>query len=1435
MVRLTHNLSNDNVQLLNAHLNEGVVCDRLKNEINKTPGLDGIHQRFLMELHSELERPLYLIFNDSLTTGMVSKDWRTAEVVLILKKGTCTAREQFISVEENNPIGYKVTELIVAPDHTVDVESDYFAVDGFDLILTVSVDYEVPSQTVFVTIINSNDNEPIFPKTSYEFTISEHYFEIKYPFFPKDLPVGSSIAVITATDADKDILYYELSGNDTNAAAYFRLSSNTDPVILVNKALDYDQYPIVNMHLTVRDTANAGDSPSHTATAAITVVINDVDDKLPFFQPCIPTQPKICISTGYRSSVNRTEQATEPLDLLPSPLYAVDGDYGINIPINYSLVSGYIVSTGNIGDVLQQLFNGGYAPEQREEAKAIAGLVTAPEKDSIDLSQVSTFLSVASFNDDADGRFFQGVSALYSNPRAAVLANGVMSLSFQIANGMRQGCPLSPLIFALSIEPLAARIRANPYIKGVKIRHFHSTLLTQLNHRSLTTLEDLAMRKDSTRGLISTIHRSLVPPSQSDKEPHERAWELDFGEMLDCDEWSDIYSSLVSSSICVRAKENAYKLFYRWYYIPTRLAKMYPELSPLCWRCVETTMDDIIVWGSTKEEHDSRLRQVIELVKKLNIHSKNCCISCPKGDSQDVFAVQDNGNITMNKAIDTLGTILLQVMAYQTDNILRYSITTVQIEVKEKNIFPPTFEHPIYHGNVASDSAIKSFVADSSDQSGPLQVFAADRDYLDLINPAIMYKIENSTDFSILRDGYILTNTLFTSSGNITLQVTATDSATAETDSTIVIVEITATTTTAPTTTSTTTRAGTTTRNISWTGSPTSTGPTANATPLSTTTRTGPTTTTTPNTQTTTSTTTGTGTTTSTTPRTGSSTTRNPGADITTTTSTSGRGTATGTTTAVTGTTKSNIPGTMTTAHNPPSINTNTYSTIRTSPTLGTGITNHVTPEKNTTLSNTIATNNPHTTAPGVGGISTGASTSYSGSTLKCSTTTAPTTSSKTTRAGTTTGKISWTGSPTSTTSRTGPTANATPLSTTSRTGPTTTTSHNIQTTTSTTTGTGTTTSTTPRTGPTENATPLSTTTRTGPTTTTTPNTQTTTSTTTGTGTTTSTTPRTGSSTTRNPGADITTTTSTSGRGTATGTTTAVTGTTKSNIPGTMTTAHNPPGINTNTYSTIRTSPTLGTGITNHVTPEKTTTLSNTIATNNPHTTAPGVGGISTGASTSHSANTNGALQADIYYTVNDMAALGASLGVILVLCFIGLGFLINKHYGNSIRIRLRRNDGDNFGDSNDSTGFINEGDSSNTPIPTNLDYDFGGINEKEPISSNMFLDTAAVIPVLSNNTANSPPTGTEENESDSDSTRVKPILTKEFKEDVGYKSVWFREDAAPEVVVIERAEEGEEEEDDEEFNNQQANDDNDEEEDDQELVPSFNFMTNDSVSFSVL
>ncbi|KAJ1155329.1 hypothetical protein NDU88_008059 [Pleurodeles waltl] len=63
-------------------------------------------------------------------------------------------------------------------------------------------------------------------------------------------------------------------------------------------------------------------------------------------------------------------------------------------------------------------------------------------------------------------KFRRLVKLLYSNPTARVQVNGVVSDAFPIGRGTRQGCPLSPLLFALIIEPLAILLRNDPLIEG---------------------------------------------------------------------------------------------------------------------------------------------------------------------------------------------------------------------------------------------------------------------------------------------------------------------------------------------------------------------------------------------------------------------------------------------------------------------------------------------------------------------------------------------------------------------------------------------------------------------------------------------------------------------------------------------------------------------------------------------------------------------------------------------------------------------------------------------------------------------------------------------------------------------------------------------------------------------------------------------------------
>uniref|UniRef100_A0A8C5PTB1 Reverse transcriptase domain-containing protein n=1 Tax=Leptobrachium leishanense TaxID=445787 RepID=A0A8C5PTB1_9ANUR len=123
----------------------------------------------------------------------------------------------------------------------------------------------------------------------------------------------------------------------------------------------------------------------------------------------------------------------------------------------------------------------GFIPgrEARDATSRVINAIALAQKERIPLLLLSTdaekafdrvlwpYLNQALKGFGLGDGFLKWISALYSNPTARVRVNGALTPSFAIQNGTRQGCPLSPLLFALALEPLLTSIRGNADIPGL--------------------------------------------------------------------------------------------------------------------------------------------------------------------------------------------------------------------------------------------------------------------------------------------------------------------------------------------------------------------------------------------------------------------------------------------------------------------------------------------------------------------------------------------------------------------------------------------------------------------------------------------------------------------------------------------------------------------------------------------------------------------------------------------------------------------------------------------------------------------------------------------------------------------------------------------------------------------------------------------------------
>ena len=86
--------------------------------------------------------------------------------------------------------------------------------------------------------------------------------------------------------------------------------------------------------------------------------------------------------------------------------------------------------------------------------------------------------------------FINWIQLLYTSSTTSVRINNINSKALNLNSGVRQGCPISPLLFACVVECMANMIRNDPSVKGI-ISPFNKEIkLSQYADDTVLVLQD---------------------------------------------------------------------------------------------------------------------------------------------------------------------------------------------------------------------------------------------------------------------------------------------------------------------------------------------------------------------------------------------------------------------------------------------------------------------------------------------------------------------------------------------------------------------------------------------------------------------------------------------------------------------------------------------------------------------------------------------------------------------------------------------------------------------------------------------------------------------------------------------------------------------------------------------------------------------------------
>uniref|UniRef100_A0A8C8EXL4 Protocadherin-related 15b n=1 Tax=Oncorhynchus tshawytscha TaxID=74940 RepID=A0A8C8EXL4_ONCTS len=633
---------------------------------------------------------------------------------------------------------------------------------------------ESPTVTVHITVIDANDNTPTFLNSSYSVNVYT------------DIQPGETVLQLTALDADEGpnglVTYKILAGNQGHFAINNRSGVITvmpgislavgrsysltvkamdngpeSGLLVLGKPLDRETEDRYTLVVTASD-----GHPEGTSTATVNVVVTDVNDNDPIFDPLMP------------QNVTVTE---EEANSFVGQVKATDPDAGVNGQVRYRLV--------NHADLFRVNSNGTIStavPLDREVRGQYDLMVEAEDGAVEDPRRTTLTLSVTVLDVDDNSPVFAQPSYTVNLPENSPKKTVILQLTakdsdldsnvtFRIRTlEARQLFAVNPVTGELSVlqtldfETLAATDHTfvvealdsggsmPPGLATVTVKitdmNDYSPVFSQVLYRGMVA-------PNAVKGtVVTTVHaEDLDPPGTPASRVRYR---------LDLDE--DPYSGSifdvneVTGSVITRVNLNEEPNL-----VFSLIVVAYDDGEPVKVNktlVVITVLQPSVIPVFTQEEYRfppvSEMATVGKVVGVILAAAINQTIiySIVEGNEEGVFRLNNStGVFSTAKQLDyeTNASYILKVEADSMEvvgsNLRAPSKTNtarVFIDVWDENDHPPVFTKPLYLGGVAEDA--KTFTS-------VLQVQALDKDTGNYSSMQYRIIIPPTTDG---KDGFVI-------------------------------------------------------------------------------------------------------------------------------------------------------------------------------------------------------------------------------------------------------------------------------------------------------------------------------------------------------------------------------------------------------------------------------------------------------------------------------------------------------------------------------------------------------------------------------------------------------------------------------------------------------------------------------------------------------